>query len=374
MKIVIAMDSFKGTLPADRACGIVAETIVADLPGAEIVVKPMADGGEGTAAALMAASDGQWVPATVMGPLPEMEVRAGFAWLPGDRTAVVEMASASGMQLLRSDQLDPMRTTTFGTGRLIQAALDHGADRILLGVGGSATVDGGVGAAAALGWRFLAGDGAPVPLGGGSLEGICEILPPRRDIEAPVDVLCDVDNPLCGPQGAARVYGPQKGATPEMVETLDSGLSHLAAIVARRLAIHIRDLPGAGAAGGLAAGAVAFMGARLGSGIETVMARAHLRSDVADADWVITGEGRFDSQSMRGKVVSGVSRIAREGGARVAVIAGRVDLPSRLWRDLGIEVALACTPADVDLQAACERCEQRLSETVRRFVAEHLRG
>jgi len=323
MKIVVAMDSFKGTLAAERACRIVADAIGRATPDAEIVVKPMADGGEGTAAALMAASNGRWIPATVMGPLPQTQVAAGFAWLPGDRTAVVEMASASGMQLLRREQLNPLKTTTFGTGQLITVALDHGAERILLGVGGSATVDGGVGAATALGWEFLAGDGTPVGLGAGALAEIVEIIPPDRDMDVPVDVLCDVDNPLCGPHGAARVYGPQKGATPQMVETLDSALAHMAELVSSQLGIHVRDLPGAGAAGGLAAGAVAFMEARLVSGIETVMAQSRLRREVSDADWVVTGEGCFDSQSMRGKVVSGVARVARQGGARVGCISDK---------------------------------------------------
>ncbi len=372
MKIVVAMDSFKGTLAAERACRIVADAIGRAAPGAEIVVKPMADGGEGTAAALMAASNGQWIPVTVMGPLPDMEVAAGFAWLPDDQTAVVEMASASGMQLLRREQLNPLKTTTFGTGQLIAAALDRGAERILLGVGGSATVDGGVGAAMALGWEFLAGDGTPVGLGAGALAEIVEIIPPDRDMDVPIDVLCDVDNPLCGPHGAARVYGPQKGAAPQMVETLDSALAHLAELIGSQLGIHVRDLPGAGAAGGLAAGAVAFMEARLVSGIETVMAQSRLRQEVSDADWVVTGEGCFDSQSMRGKVVSGVARVARQGGARVGVIAGQVLLADHVWRNAGIEAALACTQPGMDLQFALEHCEELLAQAAGRFAEVHL--
>ncbi|HNY79487.1 MAG: glycerate kinase [Sedimentisphaerales bacterium] len=374
MKIVVAMDSFKGTLAAERACRIVADAIGRATPDAEIVVKPMADGGEGTAAALMAASNGQWIPVTVMGPLPQMQVAAGFAWLPGDRTAAVEMASASGMQLLRREQLNPLKTTTFGTGQLIRAALDRGAERILLGVGGSATVDGGVGAATALGWEFLAGDGTPVGLGAGALAEIVEIIPPDRDMDVPVDVLCDVDNPLCGPHGAARVYGPQKGATPQMVETLDSALAHMAELVSSQLGIHVRDLPGAGAAGGLAAGAVAFMEARLVSGIETVMAQSRLRREVSDADWVVTGEGCFDSQSMRGKVVSGVARVARQGGARVGVIAGQVLLANHVFRNVGIEAALACTQPGMDLQFALEHCEELLAQAAGRFATLHLGG
>jgi glycerate kinase len=372
MKIVVAMDSFKGTLAAERACRIVADAIGRAAPGARIVIKPMADGGEGTAAALMAASNGRWIPATVMGPLPDMEVAAGFAWLPDDRTAVVEMASASGMQLLRPEQLNPLRTTTFGTGQLIAAALDHGAERILRGVGGSATGDGGVGAAMALGWEVLAGDGTPVGLGAGALAEVVEIIPPERDADVPVDVLCDVDNPLCGPQGAARVYGPQKGATPQMVETLDSALARLAELVGSQLGIHVRDLPGAGAAGGLAAGAVAFMEARLVSGIETVMAQSRLRQEVSDADWVVTGEGCFDSQSMRGKGVSGGARGARQGGARVGVIAGQVLLADHVFRNAGIEAALACTQPGMDLQFALEHCEELLAQAAARFAEAHL--
>lgn len=373
MKIVIAMDSFKGTLAAETACRITAEAIGAVVPGAQIVVRPMADGGEGTAAALMAAGNGQWIARKVMGPLPEMEVNAGFAWLPEDRTAVVEMASASGIELLRPEQLNPLKTTTFGTGQLIQAALEHGTQRILLGVGGSATVDGGVGAAMALGWRFLADDGLEIPLGAGSLGRIQKIVPPDHGIEVPVDVLCDVDNPLCGTHGAARVYGPQKGATPAMVETLDDALSRLAGLVSTQLGVRILDLPGAGAAGGLAAGAVAFMEARLVSGIETVMAQAGLRAEASNADWVITGEGCFDPQSMRGKVVSGVARVARQGGAKVGVIAGQIKLPDQVCQDTGIHAAEACMPPGMDLQFALEHGEELLSDAARRFAETHLR-
>ncbi len=372
MKIVVAMDSFKGTLSAEEACRIVGEAIGEAMPGAEIVVKPMADGGEGTAAALMAAANGQWISRTVMGPLAEMEVEAGFVWLGDDRTAVVEMASASGIQLLGPEQLNPLKTTTFGTGQLIQAVLDHGAERILLGVGGSATVDGGVGAAMALGWRFLADDGTQVPLGAGSLARIQRIVPPGGRFETLVDVLCDVDNPLCGVHGAARVYGPQKGATPEMVEALDSALAHLASLIGEQLGIHVRDLPGAGAAGGLAAGAVAFLEARIVSGIETVMAQAGLKTEVSDADWVITGEGSFDSQSLRGKVVSGVARVGRQAGARVGVIAGQVVLAAPVYQSGGIEAAMGCMQPGMELRFALAHGPELLRDAARRFATTHL--
>jgi len=323
VKIVVAMDSFKGSMTAVRVCQIVAETLGSAVPGSRIVTKPMADGGEGTAAALMAAAGGRWIPVTVCGPLPDMQVHAGLVWLADRRTAVVEMATASGLPLLRPHRQDPLKTTTYGTGQLIKAAMEHGARHIVLAVGGSATVDGGVGAAQALGWSFLASQGQEVALGGGSLSQIARIIPPpdprlnprsvicNPQCRVSVSVLCDVDNPLCGPAGAARVYGPQKGATPEKVEILEAGLAHLADVIRVQIGPDIRDLPGAGAAGGLAAGAVAFLGARLVSGIDEVMAQSRLAEEVADADWVITGEGRFDPQSLRGKVISGATRISR---------------------------------------------------------------
>ncbi len=198
MKIVVALDSFKGSLTAVQACDIVAGAIRAEMPGAMVVTKPMADGGEGTASVLMAVAGGQWVRKTVMGPLPEMEVEAGFVWLPGSQTALVEMATASGLPLLALAQRNPLKTTTYGTGQLIQAAIDHGANHILLAIGGSATVDGGVGAAMALGWKFLAANGREIHFGGSQLPSITTILPPPQPVRVDVEVLCDVDNPLCG--------------------------------------------------------------------------------------------------------------------------------------------------------------------------------
>lgn len=372
MKIVVAMDSFKGSLPAARACDIVAAALRAVRPAAEVVIRPMADGGEGTAAALMAAAEGQWIAHTVTGPLPQMRVEAGFVWLARTHTAVVEMATASGLQLLDPQQQDPLLTTTYGTGELIAAAIDHGAERILLAVGGSVTVDGGVGAAMALGWRFLTKEGRNIALGGGPLVGIQRMIPPEAAMWAEVEVLCDVDNPLCGPHGAARVYGPQKGAAPEIVETLEAGLSHLAQLVKEQLGRDVKDLPGAGAAGGLAAGAVAFMNARLVSGIDTVMSHSGLYEALAGADWVITGEGCFDEQSLRGKVVSGVTRTAQKTGTKVAVLAGRVLLSPEQYRAAGIEAALACVDDGMDTQQAMANAAALLDRAARRLARAHL--
>ncbi len=386
VKIVVALDSFKGSLTAVQACAIVAQAIRSSVLGADVVTKPMADGGEGTASVLMAAAGGQWISRTVMAPLPEMAVEAGFVWLPDNSTALVEMATASGLPLLRPEQRNPLKTTTYGTGQLIQAALDHGANHILLAIGGSATVDGGVGAAMALGWRFLTKEGEEIGLGGGQLARIVKIVAPVRSVpvrapeETPhgvttnvtVEVLCDVDNPLCGEHGAARVYGPQKGATPKMVEQLDDGLVHLARVVKEQLGRDIACLPGAGAAGGLAAGAVAFMNARLVPGIDAIMSQTRLAEAVAGADWVVTGEGSFDEQSLRGKVVSGVTRIARAAGARIAVCAGQVRLKPGTYRQAGIEAAVACMEPGMGLDYAIAHGAELLDCAARRFARDYL--
>ncbi len=372
MKIVVALDSFKGSLTAVQACDIVAEAIRSMVPGVEVVTKPMADGGEGTASVLMAAAGGQWLGRRVMGPLPEMEVEAGFVWLPDTRTALVEMATASGLPLLRPEQRNPLKTTTYGTGQLIRAALDHGANHVLLAIGGSATVDGGVGAAMALGWRFLTKGGQDIGFGGGQLRGVERIMPPLHPLKATVEVLCDVDNPLCGEHGAARVYGPQKGATPGMVEQLDAGLAHLARLVDEQLGRDVACLPGAGAAGGLAAGAVAFMNGRLVPGIDAIMSQTRLTEAVTGANWVVTGEGSFDEQSLRGKVVSGVARIARAAGAKVAVCAGQVRLEPGRYREAGITVAVACMQPAMELDYAIAHGAELLDCAARRFARDYL--
>jgi glycerate kinase len=380
VKIVVALDSFKGSLTAVQACDIVAAAIRSSTPGAEVVTKPMADGGEGTASVLMAAAGGQWISRTVMGPLPEMRVEAGFVWLAEDKTAVVEMATASGLTLLRAGQRNPLKTTTYGTGELIQAAVDYGAHRVLLAIGGSATVDGGVGAATALGWKFLTTQGLEIGLGGGQLLSIDRIVPPKHAVGAAVEVLCDVDNPLCGEDGAARVYGPQKGATPDMVGTLDAALAHLAEVIKDHLGRDIAELPGAGAAGGLAAGAVAFMNARLVSGIETVMLQMRLEEALVGADWVVTGEGCFDAQSLRGKVVSGVIRVAQAAARRsstklrvkVGVLAGQVRLSPGEYGQAGVDTAVSCMEDGMNPEYAIAHAASLLERATRGFVREHL--
>ena len=372
-RIVIAMDSFKGSLTAAQACAAVTRGILRERPDVEIIERPMADGGEGTTRTLIAAVGGEWVDEKVMGPLPNMKIDAGYAWLPTAASgALVEMAQASGLALLTEDRLDPLQTTTYGTGELLRAAVERGAKRLWLAVGGSATVDGGVGAAMALGWKFCDREGASIGHGGGELKRIESIVPPTPFDLPPVEVLCDVDNPLCGELGAAAVYGPQKGATPEMVERLEAGLAHLADVVERDLGRQIRDLPGAGAAGGLAAGAVVFLNATLVSGIEAVIEASGLDEDLVSADWVVTGEGRLDGQSLYGKVVSGISDLARKCGTEVAVLAGSVKLPPENVSVSGINAIEAARPEGMPLETALAEAEPLLTAAARRFARDHL--
>jgi glycerate kinase len=380
MKIVVAMDSFKGTLKAHEACKIVSNVITETISDVIIVTKPMADGGEGTARAMIEAANGLWIPHMVMGPLSQMQVEAGFAWFQ-DQTALVEMASASGLELLKPEQFNPLKTTTYGTGELVKAAVQNDAKKILLAVGGSATVDGGLGAATALGWQFFDRKNNPVPLGGGGLGKIAKVIKPDpslllscEDKPVEVEVLCDVDNPLCGENGAAEVYGPQKGATPQMVKQLDKGLAHMAKLVREQLGRDIENIPGAGAAGGLAAGAVAFMDATIVSGIETVMTRSNLRSELESADWVITGEGSFDRQSLSGKVISGILKMARQTNTRVAVIAGQVNIPQAEYRKLGISVTIAAKPEDMPLAEALAKSRTLLASAAKRLAKKYLAG
>lgn len=373
MKIIIAMDSFKSSISAVSACEIIKDTLKTINADFEIVSIPMADGGEGTAKAMMAARGGQWVEIKAIGPLPEMQVNAGFAFFPDTKTALVEMAKASGLELLGSGQANPLKTTTFGTGQLIRAAADYGAENILLAVGGSATVDGGVGAAQALGWKFLDSEGEKIGFGGGELENIAQIIKPGKLGLPEVDVLCDVDNPLCGENGAARVFGPQKGATPEMVEQLEAGLNHLAEIVKQQLDIEISKTPGSGAAGGLSAGAVAFMNAKLVSGIETIIRESGLEKEISGADWVITGEGRFDSQSLQGKVVSGVAKKATQNNVKIGVIAGRVEVTKQQWKDLGIADAVALSDKEMSIKDSIANAKELLVKATKRFAQAYVK-
>lgn len=338
MRVLVAPDKFRGTLTARQA----AEAFAAGWRRArhddDLELVPMADGGEGTLEALTDALDGELVARTVPGPLGDaVDAAFGLAATGGRAsggrvTGVVEMARASGLALLADGRRDPRRTTTRGTGELIAAALDAGAEHLVVSIGGSATNDGGAGMAAALGGRFLDATGAPIADGGASLSSLARIdlsaMHPGL-ARAHVTGACDVDNPLTGPSGASAVYGPQKGASSGDVLELDRALAHLAAVVERDLGVSLRDEPGAGAAGGLGFGLLAFCGARLQPGVQVVMDAVELPARIARADLVVTGEGSLDVQSLHGKVPAGVLDACELAGVPVAIVCGRasIDVP-----------------------------------------------
>ena len=327
MRIVIAPNAFKGSLSALEAADAIAEGVRVALAEAELVLVPIADGGDGTVEALVAATQG--VPRTmrVCGPLGD-PVSADYGLIDGGSTAVVEMAKASGLALVPPEKRDPRVTTTYGVGELLQHAYDDGARHFIVGIGGSATNDGGAGMAQALGYHLLDADGHELAPGGLALQRLARIHTGGVHAnwkEAEVEVACDVTNPLTGPSGASAVYGPQKGATPEMVKDLDAALKHFAEIIRRDLEIDVEHLPGAGAAGGLGAGLVAFTGASLRPGAEMVMEAVRLDERLQGAQLVITGEGRLDSQTARfGKGPAAVARHARNAGIPVVAIGGSI--------------------------------------------------
>ncbi|MGE5543235.1 MAG: glycerate kinase, partial [Bacillota bacterium] len=325
MRIVIAPDSYKGSATALQVGGAMADGLRAVWPEAAIDLAPVADGGQGTVDALVLAAGGTTRTAVVTGPLGA-PVNAKYGIL-ADGTAVIEMAQASGLMLVKPGDRNPLVTTTYGTGELIRTVLEGGARTIIVGIGGSATNDGGAGMAQALGVSFLDENGREIGRGGGELARVTRVdlsrlHPAVRNRGVRVLVACDVDNPLCGPAGASRTYGPQKGATPEMVERLDDALARFAGVVERAVGRGFKDSPGAGAAGGLGFGLMAFLGARLEPGIQIVANAARLKERIQAADLVITGEGCTDWQTAHGKTAAGVARIARECGVPAIIISG----------------------------------------------------
>lgn len=343
MRIVIAPDSFKGSLSAQEVCDAIGRGVLRAAPETLIDAVPMADGGEGTVQSLVDATGGELVMQRVTGPLGE-PVTATFGLLGDGETAVIEMASASGLPLVPEGRRNPLVTTTRGTGELMCAALNRGRKKLLIGIGGSATNDGGAGMAQALGAALLDADGRPIGPGGGELASLARIdlsgIDPRL-AETEVIVACDVENPLAGARGASAVYGPQKGATPEMVRQLDANLRHYAEIIRRDLGKDVGEVPGAGAAGGLGAGLIAFTGASLRRGVEIVIEAVRLRERLQGADLVITGEGRTDGQTVFGKTPAGVARVAGELGIPVVGLVGSYSSDAGVVHAYGIDALVS---------------------------------
>ncbi|MFW5867428.1 MAG: glycerate kinase [Armatimonadota bacterium] len=378
MKILIAPDSFKGSLTALEVCEAAARGIEAIDPEIEIIEVPMADGGEGTVQSLVDATDGTLVTETVTGPLGE-SVDAVYGLLGDGEGAVIEMAAASGLPLVPDDRRNPLKTTTYGTGQLIAAALDEGRRELIVGIGGSATTDAGAGMAQALGVRLLDEDGEPIGFGGAELARLATIemsgADPRLQ-ETEIRVACDVDNPLYGERGAAHVYGPQKGAAPEDVEVLDENLRHFADVVQRDLGLDVRDIPGAGAAGGLGAGLVAFCGASLEPGVEIVIDAVDLLSAMRGADLCVTGEGAIDSSTAYGKTPAGVTSVAMREGVPVIAIAGGVAFDAVSLHERGFHALASILNRPMSLAEAMEssQAEQMIAFTAEQMVRCFLAG
>ncbi|OIJ18103.1 glycerate kinase [Anaerobacillus alkalidiazotrophicus] len=371
MKVVIAPDSFKESLTALEVANAIEEGLSELLPNANYVKIPMADGGEGTVQSLVDATGGFIEKVSVIGPLGN-KVEAFYGLLGDGKTAAIEMASASGIHLVPFEKRNPMNTTTWGTGELIIEALDKGVEKIIIGIGGSATNDGGAGMVQALGGKLLDNEGKQIPLGGAGLEKLARIdvstLDPRLK-EVTIEVACDVDNPLTGPKGASAIYGPQKGATPEQIELLDENLAIYARIIERDLGKSIEHVPGAGAAGGLGAGLLAFLSSELKRGGDLVIEATRLEEEVRDADLVITGEGGINHQTIHGKTPTCVALTAKKHGVPVIAIAGSLTNDYKNVYDYGIDALFSVVPGIVSLEEALEKGYENVKNTARNIVA-----
>lgn len=365
MKIVIAPDSFKESLTALEVANAIETGFKRIFPNAEYVKLPMADGGEGTVQSLVDATQGRLIETEVTAPLGN-QVKSFFGLSGEGKTAIIEMAAASGLHLVPMDKRNPCQTTSFGTGELIKQALDLGVQHIILGIGGSATNDGGAGMLQALGLRLLDKNGQSIGFGGTALSNLAEIqladLDPRLQ-HVQIEVACDVNNPLCGERGASAIFGPQKGATPEMVKELDAALAHFAEIADRDCGKQIKEQSGAGAAGGMGGGLLLLPNVQLKAGVQIVLDNLKFAEQVKDADLVITGEGRMDAQSILGKTPIGVARTAKQFNRPVIAIAGCLREDYEVVYEHGIDAVFPIIRNLGDLPTILKQGEQNLIST-----------
>jgi len=370
MKIVIAPDSFKGSISARDLCAAVCRGIHAVDSTIDVIELPLADGGEGTVENMVYSTKGQTRLVQVNDPLGR-PIRAAYGILGDDATVIIEMAQASGLPLLKPDERNPLITSSFGTGELVLHALNAGYRKFIIGLGGSATNDGGVGMLKALGAAFYDQDGVLLPKGGASLEKLSYMdlsgLDKRLQ-ESTFTIASDVNNPLCGANGASAIFGPQKGATPEMVQRLDMALSRFADVVEKQLGVDVRHLPGSGAAGGMGAGLLAFLHAEFKSGIELVMGAIHFEQKIQAADLIITGEGKLDEQTMAGKVIAGVCKKAKPYQIPTIAICGGMELSSEQMDEIGLLAGFSIVPKPCSLDEAMEQAEGWAQEQVEQII------
>ena len=368
---VLAPDSFKESMSAKKACEAMERGIRKVLPDATIQHVPMADGGEGTVDALVDGKNGTRITVEVSGPLPSEKITTYYGLLDDDTTAVMEMAKANGIELLAEEKRNPLVTSTYGTGEMIKSALDQGVKKIIIGIGGSVTNDGGAGMAQALGARLLDEENNELPVGGGALGRLATIdrtnLDPRLK-ETEILIASDVTNPLTGPEGASVVFGPQKGATPEMVKELDANLAHYAAIIKKDLAIAIEEQPGAGAAGGLGAGLLVFAQAKMRSGVDLVIELTQLEEAIRQADYIFTGEGGMDFQTKFGKAPYGVAKIAKKHQKPVFACAGYIGEQVDVLYEEGMTAIFGILSKSGSLEEALKSGESNLERTVENIV------
>lgn len=367
MNVLILPDSFKNCLSSVEVGQALTEGIRRVFPDAHIEQYPVADGGEGTVEAFVAATNGKLITCPTHDALGK-EIEGFYGLLP-DGTAVIEMAAASGIQLLSSEELNPLVTSTYGTGEILLSALKEGASQIILGLGGSVTNDGGTGMAKALGCRFFNEKGDEIDEGGGGLSELAKIdISQLSNLvkEANIRIACDVKNPLTGPEGASAVYGPQKGASPEMVSTLDNNLSHLAQIIKRDLDKDVEILPGAGAAGGMGAGSVAFLGGKLIPGFDIVTDVLKLKEKVEKADIILTGEGKIDAQTLEGKTPFAVAQLAKGAGKKVLAFAGYLGEDHRLLYDHGFDAIFPIAEKPMTLDESLRKAHSLLANAAER--------
>jgi glycerate kinase len=369
MKFLLAPDKFKGSIDSISLCKLIGQEILTAYPDAEVLSFPLSDGGDGFEKLVQHYFNTEPIVALTIDPLGR-SITAQYQYSSSSNTAFIEMAAASGMALLKKSELNPMRTTTYGTGLLIRDAIKRGAQHILLGIGGSATNDGGIGMADALGYMFLDKNGDPLDPCGDSLSLIHEIIMPESDILEDIQftVACDVRNPFCGLEGAAHIYAAQKGASKEQINELDEGLKHLDSMFMKYFDRSVIDLPGAGAAGGLGGGCDVFLGARLLPGVDYLSESIGLEQHIKEADIIITGEGSIDEQSMQGKVVGYVAGLAGRSGKRIRIVCGESKIERRDHAAMGIERLAALVDFSTSQEDAIASPNLFIAEAVRAII------
>ncbi|MCO8082134.1 glycerate kinase [Acinetobacter lwoffii] len=371
LTFVLAPDSFKESMSAAQVCQAMQRGIQNVIPDAHIIHVPMADGGEGTVDALISSLKGQSIACEVTGPLPEQRIQTYWGLIDAGQTAVIEMAKANGIHLLKPSQRNPMLTSTYGTGEMIKQALDLSVKKIIMGSGGSITNDGGAGMAQALGVQFLNHAGELIQVCGGNLDQVKSMDLSGLDpclVDTEIIIASDVNNPLCGPNGASIIFGPQKGATPEMIKQLDQNLGHFADVVAGQIGCDYRHVAGAGAAGGLGFGLMAFTAASIRSGVELMIEQVQLSEKIAQADYVLTGEGKIDSQTSLGKTPFGVAQLARKFNKPVIAFAGLVGEGIEDLFESGFSQIIGINPPDCPLEEALKNAEMNLEKAVAEIV------